>query len=171
MKNAVFISNCNASISESLMSNAGMSGLVLNTGSTYSIQNCAMVANGTGVTFGSASGVFAFNTVTNNKGMTGVSCAAAAIIADSIVFNNKTGGNTQFTGASCVLSNVVVGAGDTYSGPGTKILLDPAFVGASDPHLDLTAGAALTKNQACCIDKINGPGPTPSPSPLPTVDI
>src|SRR5207248_10229110 len=72
MKTAVSLSNCNASISETVMSNSGQVGLAINAGASYSVQNSAMVGNGTGVSFLSATGTFAFNTITNNKGTTGV---------------------------------------------------------------------------------------------------
>jgi hypothetical protein len=172
-KTAVSLSNCNARIVESVMSNAAQFGLVINGTATYSVQNCAIVGNGTGVAFGTANGSFSFNTITNNKGTIGVTCNAPAVIADSIVFNNKVAGgaagNTQFNGSStCVLSNVVLGMADVFPGAG-KILVDPVFVSASDPHLNVTT--QLAQNQMCCIDKIIGTGPSPSPSPLPTVDF
>lgn len=165
-KNAILLSVCNAKISESTMSNATQSGISIASFATYSIQNCAIYGNGTGVSFFSADGQFSFNTVINNAGTQGIDCSAAAVLADSIVFNNKSGGGTQFNHTACILSNVVTGT-DNYTG---ATQLSPAFL-SNDYHLDTTPGTALMKNQACCIDKINGVGPAPSPSPLPTVDI
>jgi hypothetical protein len=167
-KGAVNLTNCTAKISESYLFNT-TDGLLLGPGANYSVQNCFMYGNNTGVQFvNGSSGNFSFNSVGNNTGSQGVFCgnSVTAMISDSIVWGNKKNGGTQFNGTNCILNNVVTGT-DNYSGLGSKIQLDVAFVGTSDLHLD--TGAGLATNQACCIDKINGP--SPSPSPLPTVDI
>jgi hypothetical protein len=168
----LFLNNCSVKVSQSRITGANQNGIYLGPQSRYNIQNCFIYGNDTGVQFFSANGSFYFNTVAQNGGTVGIDCATAGVVVqDSIVFANKTMGNSQFkTPASCTLSNVVTGAADTIASSG-KIALDPALVSATDLHLDLTAGAKLSKNQACCIDKINGLGPAPSPSPLPTVDI
>jgi hypothetical protein len=166
-KNAVFLWLCNAKLFNSRMTSSIQSGLFVNPGATYTVQNCAMVGNGIGVTFQSSSGSFSFNTIINNTGTSGVNCGAPAVIADSIVFGNKVSAGTQFQNTNCALSNVVTGT-DSYA---NATQLTPFFVSPSDPHLDLTPGFFLTSNQACCIDKIVGTGPSPSPSPLPTTDI
>src|SRR5262249_2488367 len=153
--NGMFVDQCNIKVSRSTMTDASQSGIYLGSNSRYSIQNCFIYGNAVGVTFVSnngSTGKFSFNTVGNNTTTAGINCSAACTIADTIVFGNKKGGGSQFNGTLCTLSNVVTGT-DTYSGAGNKITLDPSFVGATDLHLDLTAGMPLNKNQACCIDK------------------
>jgi hypothetical protein len=168
-KNAIFVSNCNATIGSSRIFGATQSGLSLGNPGNYSVQNCFINGNGTGVTFVSGStGTFRFNTVAWNLGTIGIACSGAATVEDSIVFSNKQTAGTQFSGTACTLNNVVTGT-DVYAGPGTKIQLSPSFVNsASDFHLDVTPGAVLNANKACCIDKIV---PPPSPTPIPAIDI
>jgi hypothetical protein len=168
-KAAVYINKCNATITESRMSGAAQ-GIYLGSNSQYFVQNCFFFNNSTGVDFETINGEFTFNSIGNNAATSGVTCNAAAVISNSIVFNNKMNGNSQFNGSTnCSLIAVVTGTDNAPSSG--KIQLPPAFVGTNDLHLDVTAGANLTANQACCIDQILGTGPSPSPSPLPAIDI
>jgi hypothetical protein len=162
---------CELSISRSDLSNA-ITGLILALGSTYSVQNCFFFGNGTGVTFVSTNGSFSFNTIAYNTTTTGIDCGttSTASIENSIVFGNKQNAGTQFNnGTQCSLVSVATGA-DTIGGAGQIPSPAPVLVGTTDLHLDTTAGANLTANQGCCIDKIMN-GPNPTPSPLPVVDI
>jgi hypothetical protein len=173
-KDGIFADHCNLNLSASTITGAGVDGLYLGPNCVYNVQNNFMYGNHTGVEFTSGStGRFIFNSVSGNNTGEGVICGGAPFIADSIVAGNKHNGGpspgSQFTGTTCTLSNVVTG-NDSYTGPGTRIALDPAFVGVSDLHLDV-GGTNLAKNQACCIDQIGGLGPSPSPSPLPALDI
>ena len=65
--------------------------------------------------------------------------------------NNTPVGGSQFKGP-CTLTQVVAGTAEMAAG---VIKANPAFVSTSDFRLDTTPGAALTANQACCIDKID----------------
>jgi hypothetical protein len=162
--NALSIRACAASVRTSTFSNASQIGLDLGPSSTYSIQNCFVFGNATGVRFQSgSSGKFSFNTVAYNTGTIGVACDGSATLEASIVFGNKQSAGSQFTGTSCALMNVVTGT-DSYSG---AIQSSPALIATNNLHLDTTAGAARTTNRTCCVDKINGPPPLP----LPTIDI
>ncbi len=172
-KSAVFADKCNFTIRESYLSNSGF-GVSLGTSSSYSIQNCFVFGNQTGVSFpaGLISGSFNFNTVAYNTMTTGIDCgggASAVQLNDSIVIANKSVSGTQFTnGTHCTLFNVATGA-DAITSSGKITSPNPVLVSSTDLHLDVTPGANLTANTGCCIDKISGPSPTPSP--LPTVDI
>jgi hypothetical protein len=168
----ILVTHCQATILRSVVSgtNVGLH-IGANADEYFVVQNCFLINNQTGADLETANGSFTFNTVANNTGTLGIYCAVAnTAIADSIVFGNKKVSNSQFetgAGGSCNLISTVTG---TDTAPGA-IQLAPVFVSATDAHLDLTAGANLSANQACCIDHAIGPGPTPTPSPMPTVDI
>jgi hypothetical protein len=136
-------------------------GIKINGGS-YTVTNNLIGANGNNSTAtvpgftvdASATGTFSFNTVAKNQvaaGVAGIDCSAAShALSSSIVFGNTTAAGSQFAGA-CTYADVVAGVTEGATGP-TK--LDPAFVSTSDYRLDVTAGAAKTANDACCIDKL-----------------
>jgi hypothetical protein len=170
----ISVDKCRFTMLQSYSSGATKAGLILlGQANNFYVENNFFWGNATGVDIELANGRFSFNTVAYNATTEGIVCGAANVpIADSIVVKNKQNGGTQFTqsggGSTCLLSNVVTGTDNYGSG---QITLMPSPKSATDLHLDTTPGPALTANQACCIDKINGPGPTPSPSPLPTRDI
>jgi hypothetical protein len=132
--------------------------------SDYIVTNSFITANGSGaatnagvVIANGATGVFVFNTVAKNAvaaGVGGIDCGsgAAKTISNTIAWSNTTSGGTQL-GAQCALDEVVTAAGDDTRG--TMNAAPPAFVSATDFHLDITAG--LAANRACCIDKIAAP--------------
>jgi hypothetical protein len=163
--NAVSINQCVATVRESALSNASQTGLVLGASSSYSIQNCFIFGNATGVSFQGGTGAFNFNTVAYNTGTSGVACSGTTnhSLEASIVFGNRQVAGSQFTGTTCTLVNVVTGP-DSHA---AAMQLSPVLISTSDLHLDTTSGAARASNAACCIDRISAP----PPSPLPAIDI
>lgn len=124
-------------------------GLQLAGTGTYRITNSYFVGGDLpSVVFsGSASGLFAFNTVTGGGEIQpgGIDCGTTPrVIQDSIVMHNFPAiGGAQTVGA-CIHQRVVVGSGDTRPDPGL-IAIDP----------DLPQGRLIDTpaNRACCIDR------------------
>jgi hypothetical protein len=157
-------SGCTLTLDANVVSANKNEGITVSSATTYVITNNIISGNGAssgipGVTITdmASTGTFAFNTVATNGGNNtiegGIACPSTGptkLIANSIVAQNAhnpmTNG-TQFAG-KCQLQNVVTGP-DTFSGANQAA---PAFT--ADFHLDTTAGAALTANQTCCIDKV-----------------
>jgi hypothetical protein len=105
---------------------------------------------GTGIRLIGSTGLFRFNTITNNGVLVsgqpgGIDCGASPVrLESSIVYGNQRGpGGSQLAGA-CVLSRVVVGAADATAAPGA-IKLNPDLIGFELPR--------TPANLACCIDK------------------
>lgn len=126
---------------------------------TYSVTNNFIIANNADDTpavsiSSDSSGKFQFNTVarnTNKIGLGGIDCQAGVTkpIEDSIVVLNDLVGTSQFNG-KCMLSNVVVGTGDTTPG-GNPV--DPVFVKPMAPNFDFHLKAGDVANTTCCVDK------------------
>jgi hypothetical protein len=140
--------------------------------------------SGVSITDTGSTGTFAFDTVAANGSGAGgieggISCPNATTpILNSIVTlnaHNPATNGTQFFG-KCQLQSVVTGQ-DSFTGAIQSV---PAFVSASDFHLDVSA-TGKAANQACCTDKITGAttananhdvdrGPRPKP-PSTALDI
>jgi len=150
-------SGCAVSVDATFVGPANAGGGIKLTSTQYTITNNFVFNNGTGSSPGFAidsgsTGTFIFNTIAKNNvtaGVGGIDCGAGAmkLISNSIVWGNSVSGGTQI-GPQCMLSNVVTGSGDSK---GT--MLDPAFVSATDFHLQSGSSA----NLACCVDKIMNP--------------
>jgi hypothetical protein len=124
-------------------------GLMLAGTGTYRITNSYFAGGDLpAVVFdGSASGLFAFNTITGGGEIQpgGIDCGTTSrMIQDSIVQSSAAAGGARTVGA-CSHERVVVGSGDTRPDPGL-IAIDPDL----DPQGRLLDTPA---DRACCIDR------------------
>jgi len=174
--NGVRALSCTLTLVQNIIRNASLpanngDGVSVEVGSNWTVTNNIISGNATFGMFvdaASGTGTFRFNTVANNgvkNAAGGIYCGKNTTLESSIITaNTKTAGagGTQFfavSGAACTLSNVVTGA-DGIGNTG-KLSGDAAFVSATDFRLSLNGGD-LTKNVACCIDKIGVSSTNPS---------
>lgn len=148
--------DCDLELDQVRVIGSNRSGLMLAGTGTYRITNSYFSSGDRPpvVFSGSASGLFAFNTVTGGGEIEpgGIDCGTTSrMIQDSIVLGRPAAGGAQTVGA-CSHERVVVGSGDTRSDPGL-IAIDPDL----DPQGRLLDTPA---DRACCIDR--GAGDVPS---------
>lgn len=140
-KGGIYANNCaKVDVERTKITGAsGGYGLFVSGGSGHRIINNAIINNGSGAEpsgvriSGGADGLFAFNTIANNR--QGVQCDSAATIFDSIVTANLT---TPQLSANCQQTRVVT----------TGVELDNSYMSGNDPKLTTNA-----INDTCCIDK------------------
>jgi hypothetical protein len=150
-------SSGSVTISRSTISGPGGTGISIS-GSQFDITNSIIAGNGGPTTSiggihldqtNSGTRKFEFNTVTNNNAMdgsaVGVVCTLVGqpmTLANSIIYNNQTGGTrTQVGGANCNWQYSDIGP-DTVGGVG-NINMDPSFVSIAqnDFHLQQSSAA------------------------------
>lgn len=114
-------------------------GIFITGGSGHRVINNALINSGSspepaGLRLsGGADGIFAFNTIANNR--QGVVCDSAVAITDSIVTGNLT---MPQLSSNCQSTRVVTAG----------VAIDPSYTTGNDPKL-----TADPMNDACCIDK------------------
>lgn len=149
-------------VGQSVVMNAGKSGIVIGSGTPYKIYNTLVVdsakTSGSAVVIDSEkAGVFAFNTIVQNT-FGGVLCSNAVPVTSSIIVNNgqlngangKGQGKDQ-VGTLCQLKDVVLGLpqGPVPAGslPGM-----PAFASAGQSATDFKlADDNMGQSRLCCI--------------------
>ena len=138
----VYATNCTRlSVEKTKVTGANGYGVFVNGGAGHRIVNNAFINGGSaseqsGIRIsGGANGLFAFNTIANNR--QGVQCDSAVAVTDSIVTANPIVGAPQLS-ANCQPTRVVT----------TNVVLDPTYTTGNDPILTSDA-----MNDTCCVDK------------------